>query len=80
MSPDCDEALAQLYVYLDSELHDASSEEIRTHLDNCPECCQSFEFEIRLKRVVRERLNEEVPESLVDRIRQALHHESSGAT
>lgn len=77
MSGDCDEALTKLYTYLDSELDEASSEKIRVHLGHCLECGSSFDFEKRLRQVVRERLDEEVPEALVARIREALHREAS---
>lgn len=72
---DCDEALTQLYHYLDSELDDVSSERIRSHLEDCGSCDQSFDFERRLKMVVRERLDEEVPQHLVDRVREAIEAE-----
>lgn len=72
---DCDEALENLYLYLDSELDDASSEKIRSHLDVCQGCSKPFDFERRLRSVVRNRLNEKVPDELVDRVRQAIEAE-----
>lgn len=77
---DCDEALEHLYLYLDSELDDISSEKIRSHLELCQGCSGSFDFERRLKTVVRERLNERVPQHLVDRVRQAIEAERSAST
>jgi mycothiol system anti-sigma-R factor len=77
MSHDCDEALENLYLYLDSELDHVSTERIRSHLDECTDCVNSFEFEKRLKDVIRERLNEDVPETLVARVREALAKESA---
>ena len=77
MSNDCDEALENLYLYLDSELDQVSTERIRSHLDECTDCVNSFEFEKRLKDVIKERLNEDVPESLVARVREALAKESA---
>lgn len=76
---DCDEALENLYLYLDSELDDISSEKIRSHLKVCHGCSGSFDFERRLKIVVRDRLNERVPDSLLDRVRQAIEAERSAA-
>jgi anti-sigma factor (TIGR02949 family) len=72
---DCDEALANLYLYLDSELDDISAERIRAHLEACGGCSPSFDFERRLKMVVRQRLNEEVPQEFVVRVRQAIRAE-----
>lgn len=77
---DCDDALADLYLYLDSELDAPSSERIRSHLDECTGCNGSFDFERRLKDVVRERLNESVPESLVRKVREAIQAERSASS
>lgn len=75
MSKDCDEALENLYLYLDSELDSVSSARIRAHLDDCQGCGPLFDFEGRLKSVVRERLDEDVPDTVVDRVRTALREE-----
>lgn len=72
---DCDEALANLYLYLDSELDHLSTERIRAHLAMCGGCSGPFDFERRLKMVVRQRLNEEVPEAFVVRVREAIRAE-----
>ena len=77
MRKHCDEALENLYLYLDSELDSVSSEMIRSHLDDCTGCGPLFDFEGRLKAVVRERLQEDVPDAVVDRVRAALHEESA---
>ena len=74
----CDEALENLYLYLDSELDTSTSDRIRSHLDDCNGCVNSFEFEKRLKAVVKERLDEDVPDAFVARLRDALARESAG--
>lgn len=74
----CDEALTNLYQYLDREMDSANSERIHAHLDDCSGCFDIFEFEIRLKIVVRERLSEEVPPEFIERLRVALARESVG--
>lgn len=76
----CDEALENLYLYLDSELDSVTSERIRSHLDDCNGCVHSFEFEKRLKTVVKERLDEDVPEAFVARLRDALAREATSDT
>jgi mycothiol system anti-sigma-R factor len=73
----CDEALEKLYQYLDSELDSATSEGIRAHLDKCGYCSGSFDFEKRLKLVVKERLAEEVPPQFILRLRDALDAEGT---
>ena len=74
-SNDCDDALTSLYQYLDQELNTASSETIRAHLDQCQGCSGRFDFEMRLKTVVHERLSEDVPPEFLDRLRLALEDE-----
>ena len=76
----CEEALENLYLYLDSELDTLTSERIRSHLDDCNGCIHSFEFEKRLKAVIKERLDEDVPDAFVARLRDALASESAGNT
>jgi mycothiol system anti-sigma-R factor len=74
----CDEALTNLYQYLDREMGSADSDRIRAHLEDCTGCLDVFEFEVRLKIVVRERLAEEVPAQFIERLRAALAKESVG--
>ena len=74
---ECDDALTNLYQYLDRETDVTSVEQIRAHLDDCSGCLRSFDFEARLKIVIRERLSEEVPAEFIQRLRQALARESS---
>jgi mycothiol system anti-sigma-R factor len=76
-SRECDDALANLYRYLDREMESLSQESIRSHLDECSGCIRSFDFEARLKIVVRERLSEDVPVEFLDRLRQALATEAT---
>ena len=77
---DCDEALEHLYLYLDTELDAVTSDRIRAHLDECNGCVHSFEFEKRLKTVIKERLDEDVPDAFVARLRDALAREAAGET
>lgn len=77
MSRNCDDALANLYLYLDSELDQLSKERIRTHLQACGGCSGPFDFEMRLRAVVRDRLDVEVPEEVVVRLWDALRGEAS---
>ncbi len=78
MNHNCDEALASLYLYLDSELDGANTAGIRSHLEKCTDCFGTFDFEQRLRQVVHDRLQENVPEHLLDRIKAAIDdHPSS---
>ena len=77
MSRECDEALATLYQYLDAELDAVSTKKIKEHLEECPGCDAPFDFEGRLRTVVRERLDEEVPDEFVDRLRAVIRKEKN---
>lgn len=74
----CDRALACLYLYLDRELTWWRRLRIRRHLTACPPCEDGFLFEQRLKLVVRARLQEEVPDAVVGRLREMLRAEGGG--
>jgi mycothiol system anti-sigma-R factor len=76
---ECDDALTNLYQYLDQEIEVTTVEQIRVHLEDCSGCLRSFDFESRLKTVVRERLSEEVPAAFLDRLREALAREASSS-
>lgn len=78
MSPNCDEALANLYAYLDAELDEVSAEEIRAHLAECGGCDRPFDFERRLRDVIRAKLDEEVPQEIIVRIKTVISLEARG--
>ena len=79
MSEHCDEALANLYLFMDRELDGNVSDRIRAHLDDCPPCGEQFDFEYRLRVVVKERLSESVPPEMISRIRRAIADECRNA-
>ncbi|MGH8949904.1 MAG: zf-HC2 domain-containing protein [Acidimicrobiia bacterium] len=74
---ECDDALTNLYQYLDKEIETTTYEVIRAHLEDCSGCLRSFDFEARLKVVVRERLSEDVPPEFLNRLRDALAREAA---
>ena len=74
---ECDDALTNLYQYLDREIEATTSEVIRAHLEDCSGCLKSFDFEARLQIVVRERLAEDVPDEFVQRLRDAIAREAA---
>lgn len=78
MSDHCDKALADVYPYLDRELTWWRRRRIRLHLAECPPCKNGFDFERRLKIVVRTRLAEDVPPEVIDRLHEALRSEHIG--
>ena len=78
MNHNCDDSLESLYLYLDSELDKANTASIRSHLEVCSDCFGSFDFEQRLREVVHNRLQERVPDDLLNRIKAAIHEAPSG--
>ena len=74
-SVDCDEAVHQLYHYLDGELTEERREEIRVHLDYCGPCGGAAEFEAELRRVIASRCRDRVPESLIRKVAEAIDEE-----
>ena len=47
----CDDALHELYGYLDGELTVERRITIQHHLDDCPPCYEAFDFEAELPRL-----------------------------
>ena len=76
---DCGEVLAQLYLFIDHELDDASSGEIQHHLDECAPCLHHHELDILVRKLVARSCTEPAPAPLRDRvllsIREVVHAE-----
>ena len=51
----CKDAIEQLNEFLDKELDRANYSKIRQHIDMCHKCCEKFEFEQSIKKVIREK-------------------------
>ena len=78
MSDPCEEALHELYHFLDGELTDVRRQLISTHLDGCSTCLGAFDFEVELRYVVAHRCRDTVPDALRDRIAKAIGHQPHG--
>ncbi|MEZ5168135.1 MAG: mycothiol system anti-sigma-R factor [Acidimicrobiales bacterium] len=74
----CEEALAQLYHYLDGELTIERRTVIRTHLEFCSPCGDRYTFETELRQVVSMRCRDRVPDALRLRVAEALRREIEG--
>lgn len=68
----CQEALEELYVFLDGEMTVEKREHIRVHLDDCNPCLEHYDFEAELRIVISKKCREAVPQSLKDKILRAL--------
>jgi len=72
---DCNDALHQLYQYLDGELTANRRAVIQHHLDTCQPCAEPYDFEAELRMVIRRKCQEQVPASLMAKVREALEAE-----
>jgi mycothiol system anti-sigma-R factor len=77
---DCEDALHELYRFLDGELTHERRAIIQHHLDTCQPCAEPYDFEAELRMVIRRKCREQVPESLLAKIRKALEAEAAEAT
>ncbi|WP_334141853.1 mycothiol system anti-sigma-R factor [Rhabdothermincola sp.] len=69
---DCNEALRELYVFLDGELTEERRSVIARHLDDCNPCLEVFDFEAELRLVIQQKCREQVPPELRQRIEETL--------
>jgi len=72
----CQEALKNLYEFIDRELDTATESEIKAHLDHCSGCLGKFEAERLFKEMLRtkaggERVSEEMRARILARIEAA---------
>ena len=72
---DCDDALQELYQYLDGELTDGRRQIIAQHLSACGECFEAFDFQAELRQVIAHKCRDEVPEALKARVAGLLEQE-----
>ncbi len=69
---ECEDAIRELYTFLDGELTDTRRAAIRGHLEGCHPCLEAFDFEAELRMVVSHHCREVVPEPLKQRIASLL--------
>ncbi|MCW2490708.1 MAG: hypothetical protein QOH56_2821 [Pseudonocardiales bacterium] len=70
---DCDEVLADVYLYLDDETDPQVRQRIRAHLDDCAPCLRHFGLEQDVKSLVARCCGGDVaPDSLKSSIRLRL--------
>jgi mycothiol system anti-sigma-R factor len=66
--PDCEKALANLYLFIDREIDNASSEQIQEHIDECSDCLGEFDLERVVKQLVSRSCADKAPQPLRDRV------------
>jgi mycothiol system anti-sigma-R factor len=65
---DCAEILAQLYLFLDHEIDDASSADIQEHLEECHPCLEKYDLDRIVKALVQRSCCEAAPPPLRERV------------
>ncbi|WP_156251948.1 mycothiol system anti-sigma-R factor [Pseudactinotalea terrae] len=68
----CEEALAKLEEYLDSEVGELDAGRLREHLASCTSCYSEAELEQRLRALLRRSCLETAPETLRIRVRTSI--------
>lgn len=74
----CDEAIAQVYFYLDGEISWMRKTRVKRHLRKCHRCLGAYNFETQLKSVIRQRIQEEPHPEVMDRLRAFLRENGPG--
>jgi mycothiol system anti-sigma-R factor len=75
MTAACEHAIEYVYNYLDDEVTVTRRTRIRWHLRRCAACTSAYDFEARLKQVIRDRGRSEPPPELFDTLRALLKEE-----
>jgi mycothiol system anti-sigma-R factor len=74
----CEHAIAQVYFYLDGEITWIRRLRVSRHLRRCRDCSGAYDFESRLKVIVRDRLFVEPPPEAIGRLAAFLRENESG--
>jgi anti-sigma factor (TIGR02949 family) len=69
---DCDDLLHELEHFLHGELTPDRRAQVEAHLEECPPCLETADFQDQLRRLVAKRCFEEVPAELRSRIASLL--------
>ncbi len=65
----CKEAIEQLHEFLDNELDEGNHLTIKQHIEMCHKCCEKFEFEQGLKKIIKDKtLFHKTPQHLLQSI------------
>lgn len=75
---ECEHAVEYVYHYLDHQLTWYRRVRIRRHLRKCESCCGAYDFESKLKDLIRKRGRSEPPPELFDRLRALIEEEAAG--
>lgn len=68
MGDDCDALLRTIADLLHGELDPAQTAELREHLDSCPPCFETADFQAQLRQMIAKRCTEQVPDDFRTRL------------
>ncbi|MBQ0928739.1 MULTISPECIES: mycothiol system anti-sigma-R factor [Saccharopolyspora] len=69
----CQDALAEVWLFLDNECDQARREAVQRHLDGCGTCLEHFGIEEHLKALLQRKCSgEHAPTELKDRLRSSI--------
>lgn len=71
----CDDLLRELDDFLHGELDADEQRRLRAHLEDCPPCFETADFQAHLRQLIAKRCREEVPSTLQARLVAMLHLE-----
>ena len=70
---DCDEVLAEVWLFLDHECDEGRRRLLAQHLDECQPCLSEYGIDEKLKRLLAAKCGgEHAPDGLKDRLRQQI--------
>ena len=70
--PDCEQALENLYLFIDREIDTASCAEIQTHIDVCTTCLSEYDLERVVKSLVSRSCSETAPDPLREKVLMSI--------
>ena len=76
MSSSCDQAVEEIYFYLDGEMTFLRRMRVRWHLRRCDSCCGAYDFEEGVKQMIRKRSHTEPSAELIQRLRTLIREEA----
>ena len=78
MGPECDALLHELADFLHGELDADETASLRAHLEDCPPCFETADFQAQLRHLIGKRCREEVPADFQARLLAVLQVDSAG--
>jgi mycothiol system anti-sigma-R factor len=65
---DCERLLGQVFFYIDKELDEQATEQIRRHIDGCAPCLDEVTIERLVKKLIARSCKEQAPIELRQRV------------